>query len=82
MPIHEYFCRPCGEPFEVLVRKAGIPVSCPQCSGSDLDRLLSLPRVHSESTKAASIRAARARDARQGSDRIREQHEYRMNHDD
>jgi putative FmdB family regulatory protein len=41
MPIFDYKCGGCGAQFEQLVR-GDQQVSCPQCAGQDLQRLMSL----------------------------------------
>ena len=33
MPIYEYVCNECKKPFEKLVMKSSVQVSCPQCGG-------------------------------------------------
>ncbi|MGE5098742.1 MAG: FmdB family zinc ribbon protein [Deltaproteobacteria bacterium] len=81
MPIYDYSCRGCGHTFEVLVRGATIP-SCPECRSEDLERLLSLPAVRSESTRQQALRAAKRRDASQANERVRAQREYEAHHDD
>jgi putative FmdB family regulatory protein len=81
MPIYEYTCRSCGTGFELLVRKDTTP-ACPACDGEELERLLSLPRVHSAGTREQSMKAARKRDAAQAKDRVHEQRKYELNHDD
>jgi putative FmdB family regulatory protein len=50
MPIYEYECRGCGHRFEALVRETAPP--CPECQGTDLQRLLSMFAVSSDSTGA------------------------------
>jgi putative FmdB family regulatory protein len=40
MPIYEYRCTTCTEPFEELVR-IGDPVACPGCGSAEVERLLS-----------------------------------------
>jgi putative FmdB family regulatory protein len=42
MPIYDYRCNGCGAQFEQLVRGEQ-QVSCPHCSGGELQRLISLP---------------------------------------
>ncbi len=43
MPIYEYECRGCSEPFELLVRLSQIDaVRCPHCGSADLRRLMSV----------------------------------------
>lgn len=81
MPIFEYKCKDCGNEFEALVRKSDIP-ACPSCQGTDLERLLSLPVVKSESTKAQALKAAKKRDKAQGTERTIEQIKYERSHND
>jgi putative FmdB family regulatory protein len=42
MPIYDYRCTGCGAYFEQLVRGKQ-EVTCPRCSGGELERLISLP---------------------------------------
>ena len=81
MPIYEYSCEGCGCEFETLVLGKTEP-ECPSCKSQDLKRLLSLPTVHSSSTKAMSMRAAKKRDKAQASGRMIERQEYEESHDD
>ena len=48
----------------------------------DLERLLSLPVVKSESTKAQALKAARKRDKAEGTERTQEQLKYERSHND
>ncbi len=80
MPIFEYQCRECRHEFELLVRGETTPC-CPSCSSHDLERLLSLPRVHSASTKQMGLKAAKKRDAAQARDRMHAQQQYEKSHD-
>jgi putative FmdB family regulatory protein len=80
MPIYEYVCRGCGEGFEALIRGTDTP-SCPACEGQDLERLMSLPTVKSDSTRSQSLRAAKKRDASQAKDRMHERIKYEQSHD-
>ena len=41
MPIHEYTCRQCGGPFEILVRSDTV-VACPHCRSAEYDQKLSV----------------------------------------
>ena len=81
MPIYDYSCRGCGHTFEALVRATTVP-ACPECKSEDLERLLSLPAVRSESTKQQALRAAKRRDANQANERVHAQREYEAHHDD
>ena len=81
MPIHEYSCKGCGHQFEALVRKSDVP-RCPSCGTEDLQKLLSLPVVKSESTKAQALKAAKKRDKALGTERTIEQLKYERSHND
>ena len=82
MPIYEYACRSCEHRFELLIRGTSATPACPECKSADLERLLSLPAVKSETTHALAMKAAKKRDRQQGSDRVRAQAEYEAHHDD
>ncbi|MDX1579040.1 MAG: zinc ribbon domain-containing protein [Gemmatimonadota bacterium] len=81
MPIYEYRCEACEHEFELLVRKDTRP-ACPACESESLERLLSLPRVHSETTRAQALKAAKKRDAALGRERVHEQRKYEQSHND
>jgi putative FmdB family regulatory protein len=81
MPIFEYSCRACAHQFEALVRGTKTPV-CPECQSADLERLLSLPAVKSETTRDLAMRAAKRRDHIQATERVNEQRNYELHHDD
>jgi putative FmdB family regulatory protein len=81
MPLFDYSCRSCSHTFEALVLR-GKPPACPECKSEDLERLMSLPAVRSESTKAKTLRGAKVRDAAQAKDRVHEQRKYELSHDD
>jgi len=81
MPIFEYRCRGCRHAFETLVRP-GSPAACPKCAGTDLEKLLSLPAIKSETTHDLALRAAKKRDQAQASINARAQREYELAHDD
>ncbi len=80
MPIFEYRCRTCNAVCELLVRGGAAP-ACESCGSEDLEKLLSLPSIKSESTHALAMRAARKRDKAQGTEREATQAEYERNHD-
>lgn len=46
MPIYEYVCAECKQEFELLVRGDESP-ECPECGGSRLSKLISVPSAHS-----------------------------------
>jgi putative FmdB family regulatory protein len=81
MPIYEYACKSCGQRFEALVRRDEVP-ACPSCGAAELDRLLSLPYVKSETTKDLAQRAARRRDQAQATEKVQEQIKYERSHND
>jgi putative FmdB family regulatory protein len=81
MPIYEYACRGCSHQFEALVRTNDTP-ACPKCKSADLERLLSVPAVKSDSTHALALKAAKTRDKKQGDERTRAQREYELHHND
>ena len=82
MPIYEYVCKSCSNKFDLLIRGTSASPACPECKSADLEKLLSLPSVKSESTHANAMKAAKKRDARQGSERVNAQREYEAHHDD
>jgi len=80
MPIYEYACKGCGNEFEMLIRGQKTPV-CPACESEDLERLLSLPRVKSDTTRDLAMRAAKKRDTAQATERMYTQLQYEQSHD-
>jgi len=82
MPIFEYACKACGKEFEALVRpNTGAP-SCPACQGTELEKLISIPAVKSESTHALALGAAKKRDQKAATHNARVQREYELHHND
>ena len=45
MPLYEYTCRDCDSQFELLIRGSEQP-QCPECEGTRLEKLLSVPAAH------------------------------------
>ena len=82
MPLFDYRCVACGHQFEVLVLRGKEPEACAACGASRLERLLSLPAVKSESTRAKAMAAAKRRDTAQAKDQAHEQRKYELSHDD
>jgi putative FmdB family regulatory protein len=41
MPIYEYKCPKCDSEFECLVLGSGDDISCPDCNGKNVERLMS-----------------------------------------
>ena len=81
MPIYEYACSKCGHEFEALVRAGKAPPPCASCGATELERRLSLPSVKSDTTRGKAMRAAKARDHKQATERVNEQRNYEKNHD-
>ena len=81
MPIYEYSCKACEHQFETLVRKADTP-ACAKCGSNDLERLISMPSVNSEGSRARALGAAKKRDSALATDRAFEQAKYERSHND
>ena len=81
MPIFEYRCQGCAHEFELLVLKDTV-LACPGCKSDQLERLLSVPAVKSETTHALAMKAAKQRDSKQASEMNRAQREYELHHND
>jgi len=81
VPIFEYSCKACGHEFEMLVMKNTVP-ACPKCAAVDLERLMSIPAVKSDTTHALALKAAAKRDRKQGAENARAQREYELHHND
>jgi putative FmdB family regulatory protein len=82
MPIYEYSCRKCSHQFETLVRPQDPAPVCAACGSDDLERMISLPAVKSESTHALALKAAKKRDKKSGEENARAQREYELHHND
>jgi len=80
MPIYDFTCRGCGHTFEELVLKR--TPACPSCRSEDLERLLSMPVVRSESTKQQTLKQSKQRDTKQAAEREYTQRQYEASHDD
>ena len=81
MPIYEYTCKACENQFEALVRKNETP-TCSKCGSPDLERLISMPAVNSDETRARALGAAKKRDSAIAKDRAQEQAKYERSHND
>ena len=81
MPIYEYECRGCGRQFEYLVLPSSPAPECPSCKHQDLQKMISLCAVSSESTKQANLSAARKQSQAVYRDKQHEEHKL-AHHDD
>jgi putative FmdB family regulatory protein len=80
MPLYDFHCRTCGHEFETLVRTGDSP-SCPECRGSDLERLLSTFALSTDERRQAAVRDSRKRQIRANRDKVIAEEEYRAKHD-
>jgi putative FmdB family regulatory protein len=80
MPIYDFKCRSCAARFEALVLKKA--PKCPKCSSEDLERLLSMPAVHTESTHARVMAKAKKAETQTGVEKGHAQRQYELSHDD
>lgn len=63
MPIYEYECRQCGHRFEYLHLSSSPAATCPACQKDDLEQLISLSAMSSETTRQVNLGAAHRRAA-------------------
>jgi len=79
MPIYDYQCRACGHRFECFVRSNSPAPECPACQKQDLEQLISLCAVSSDTTREANLSAAhkKAASVRKG----RQIDEHKQHHD-
>ncbi|MCJ7810116.1 MAG: zinc ribbon domain-containing protein [Desulfobulbaceae bacterium] len=58
MPIYEFKCSDCSEEFETLVFRSDEQVTCPQCDGDKVKRLMSACGYKSSGGSDGSARSA------------------------
>jgi putative FmdB family regulatory protein len=80
MPIFEYLCLECERQFEHFQRTAGAMVTCPHCGRNNLQRLVSLCGVSSDTSRAANLSAAHNRAAAKRYDKQRSEHAQHHEH--
>jgi putative FmdB family regulatory protein len=80
MPIYDFSCRACANKFEKLVLKKA--PSCPKCGSEDLERLLSMPALHTEGTHARVMSNAKKAEMRTSAEREAAQRQYEASHED
>ncbi len=54
MPLYDFTCRECEQPFETLIRRETeiATVTCPKCSSGKVERQLSLPAAPVSATQS------------------------------
>ena len=82
MPIYDFSCHSCAHRFEEWVRKADDAPVCPECGGMKVERLLSLPQVHSSTTRENSLKDAKRREMAVGKEQAHAQRQYELSHED
>jgi putative FmdB family regulatory protein len=80
MPLFDFNCRSCKHSFEALVLKRA--PKCPQCGSEDLEKLLSMPVVHSDGTHARVMASAKQAEKKTAAEREHAQRQYEASHDD
>jgi putative FmdB family regulatory protein len=80
MPIYEYECRGCGHRFEYLVLPSLPAAECPACQKKDLEQLISLCSVSSESSRQANLNAAHKRAAVGRNQKMQDEHKEYHEH--
>jgi putative FmdB family regulatory protein len=80
MPLYDFRCHSCGHQFEALARPNHAP-SCPDCNGTDLERLMSTTfAVSSEATRRSHFAAAKKKNAKQLRDKERAERAAALKH--
>jgi putative FmdB family regulatory protein len=80
MPIYEFACRQCGHNFERLVLRTSPAAQCPACGQGNLEQLVSLCAVSSDSSKEANLSAAHRKAAAVRQDKQRASHQHLHEH--
>jgi putative FmdB family regulatory protein len=80
MPIYEYECRHCGHRFEYLVLPTSPAPECPACQKKDLEQLISLSAVSSESSRQANLTGAHKKAAGVRKEKQHEDHKHLHEH--
>ena len=80
MPLYDFHCRACGHEFEALVRPPDAP-QCPECRGTNLERLLSTFVASSEEGRQKAASDSRRRQVRGRRDQLIAEAEYRKEHE-
>ncbi len=81
MALYDFKCLDCGESFEALVRNSNSPV-CPGCQSQNLEQLISMFAVSSETTRQSNLKVARKQNAKGQRDKAIADHEELHHHHD
>lgn len=81
MPIYEFLCKACNLEFEQLVlpQSTSAP-ACPECSSTDLERLLSQFAVSSDGTRKMNLADGRKRASKTRKEQQHAEHEAMHHH--
>jgi putative FmdB family regulatory protein len=63
MPLYDFRCADCDRTFELLIKLSDTPV-CPECAGSNMEKLVAQPAPPGQT--AGLLSKARAQAAREG----------------
>jgi len=80
MPIFEYKCRGCGQPFEFLILPQSPEPFCPQCESRNVEKMLSVPAISSDGTKERALKSEVARNKKHTAEYSRSLHESNYKH--
>jgi putative FmdB family regulatory protein len=80
MPIFEYECLECGDPFEFFQRTVETRAACPACGTARVERTMSLCAVSSDGSRAANLSAAHQRAAGRRQEKQRSEHASHHGH--
>ena len=82
MPIYEYECRGCGHEFEYLILPSSPVPECPSCGHQDLQKMISMFAVSSESTMESNLKSARKKASVAHKEKQHEEHKHIHEHHD
>jgi len=80
MPIYEFECLECAQPFEFFQRAVESRAECPSCGKANVRRLMSLCAVSSDASRATNLKAAHQRAAVKRTDKQRSEHASHHDH--
>jgi putative FmdB family regulatory protein len=80
MPVFEYECRHCGHRFDHLVMHSTPAPECPSCRRTDLEQLVSLCAVSSETSRQANLSAAHQKAASVRKEKAHQTHTHMHEH--